>query len=234
MAWQDHVHPHGPLTEVVPGLWAVQGSLARSGLPRTMAVARLADGGLLLHSGVALDEAGMAQLEALGPLRILIVPNGLHRADAAAYKERYPQLEVIAPRSSRAAVEQVVAVDADAEEALPPLGIEPLAPEGIKPSELIYRVPVQEGTALLITDLLFNLPHQPGPFGLIFRYLTQSTGAFKVTGLGRLMMVQDRGLLQRWLRQLSEPEPVAIVVAHGDWITGGCAQQLEAAAARLG
>ncbi|HHO52924.1 MAG TPA: hypothetical protein ENK18_19125 [Deltaproteobacteria bacterium] len=232
MAWQDQVHPHTPLTQVVAGLWAVQGSLPRSGLPRTMAVVEL-EQGLLLHSGIALDDAGLEALEALGPPRILIVPNRMHRTDAAAYKERYPQLQVVAPRAARAAVEEIVPVDAVAEEILPTLGIEPLIPDGLKPSELVYRVPVASGCALLITDLLFNLPHQRGLSGLVLRYLTRSTGGFKVTGLGRVMLVQDRSRLGRWLLQLAEPEPVAIVVAHGDWITTDCAACLRQAASAL-
>jgi hypothetical protein len=52
--WKEHVHPHGDLVELTEGLWIVTGSLPRSGLPRNMVVYRLRDGGLLIHSAIAL------------------------------------------------------------------------------------------------------------------------------------------------------------------------------------
>ncbi len=73
-SWSEHVLPHGPLEEVVPGLWSVQGTLSRQPLPRNMAVHRMADGGLWLHSVIALDEPQRQALEALGPVTWIVVP----------------------------------------------------------------------------------------------------------------------------------------------------------------
>ena len=66
MSWSEHVLPHGELTSLAEGLWQVTGSLKNQPLPRNMVVWRMPDGGLLLHSVVALDDAGMHALEALG------------------------------------------------------------------------------------------------------------------------------------------------------------------------
>ena len=66
-SWESHVLPHGDLTELAPGLWQVSGRLPRGNMPRNMAVYRLPNtGGLLVHSGIALDDRRLKQLEALG------------------------------------------------------------------------------------------------------------------------------------------------------------------------
>ena len=111
MTWSAHVFPHGPITELFPSLFVVQGSLGRSPLPRNMVVARLPSGGLWIHSAIALDDGGMHQLEGLGSPEILIVPSALHRADAGVYKDRYPALRVLCPRATIDAVSTVVNVD---------------------------------------------------------------------------------------------------------------------------
>lgn len=234
MTWT--VHPHGPLETLAPGLWRVQGSLPPSALPRTMTVWRMPSGGLWIHSAVNLDQATLAALEAEGTPELLVVPNGLHRADAAAWKERYPEIQVLAPSGARVAVEKVLPVDALAEDVLPPLGVACLSQPGLKPVELIYRLPLPDGNhALVVCDALFNVPdHLPGVMGLIFRYLTRSTGFFGLTGLGRWLMLTDKKAFSRFLRELADDPALAIiVVAHGDAITEGAAQRLREASARL-
>lgn len=59
-------------------------------LRRNMVVYRLADGNLLLHSVIAMTDDGMARLDALGKPTVIVLPNGGHRMDVAAYKGRYP------------------------------------------------------------------------------------------------------------------------------------------------
>src|ERR671938_349083 len=103
--------PHGDFEELAPGLWSITGSLPMP-LRRNMTIYRMADGSLLLHSVIALDDAGMAKLEALGRPNIMIVPNTGHRMDAAFYKKRYPKLKVISPAASRSKIEQVIKTDA--------------------------------------------------------------------------------------------------------------------------
>jgi len=230
--WASHVLPHGPLTKLTAGLWVVTGSLPRQPLPRTMTVFRLPSGGLWLHSAVALNEAGMDALEALGPPEVMVVPSGMHRLDAAVYKERYPDLRVICPRGARKAVEKVVAVDADAEDTLEEQGIAWQAPPGMKPDELVYELPVEGGRALVFCDALFNLDHLPG-FGGWLSKMMGSTGFFGTTFVGRLF-TRDKAGWKGWLASQAERDDVRyIVVAHGKPITADCARRLGEAAARL-
>src|SRR2546422_2881860 len=108
---QWHVLPHGPIEPLAAGLWRVTGFTPPGALvPREMVLYRLAGSGLLVHSAVALDAAGIAQLESLGRPEVLVVPNRMHRIDAGLYKRRYPGMRVVCPAAARSIVEEVVAV----------------------------------------------------------------------------------------------------------------------------
>ena len=96
-AWK--VLAHEPLLRLSENLLWARGSLPGMSLKRTMVVARRNDGKLVIHSGIALDDAGMAEIERFGSPAFLIVPNGGHRLDAPAYKKRYPSLRVFTPKA---------------------------------------------------------------------------------------------------------------------------------------
>lgn len=229
--WESRVCPHGPITPLADGLWQVTGSIPRGGLKRNMVVYRLPDGTLLLHSVVALKEADMAQLEKLGRPSVMVVPNALHRMDAPAFAERYPDIRILAPAGARKGVEQRVRVDATCEEALGALGIEALAPGGLKPVELAYRFAVPGGSALVVTDALFNIPHGTGLEGFVFRYITDSSGGLKISRIGRLLMLKDRALFKQWLQTLAGDGSLRLLsMAHGTPITGDLSTQLQHAA----
>ncbi len=231
-SWSAHVFPHGELTELVPGFWQVEGSLGRSPLPRAMAVARLPDGRLWLHSVIALDDATQAQLEALGDIGFIVVPSGMHRADAAVYAERYPNARVVCPAAARDKVEQVVKGHGTCEDELPAAGVTCTSPPGLKPDELVYEVPVEGGVALVFCDALFNLPHLPGFSGLMAKWMG-STGFFGTTRVGRMFM-GNTAAWKGWLQQTAGRDDLRVIsVAHGAAITERCAERMAEAAARL-
>ncbi|MCB9670969.1 MAG: hypothetical protein H6734_15925 [Alphaproteobacteria bacterium] len=232
VGWSEHVLPHGELRELVPGLWQVEGTLSRGPLPRNMVVARLPDGRLWLHSVVAMDDARQAQLEALGSVAFIVVPSGMHRADAGVYAERYPDARVVCPAAAREAVEKVVRVHGTCEDELPAAGVHCVKPAGLKPDELVYEVPVAGGVALVFCDALFNLPDKPGCGGMIMR-LMGSSGFFGTTRLGRMLM-SDMAGWKAWLLETAERDDLrALSVAHGDPIVDRCGDRLREAAGRL-
>ena len=110
------VRPHGKLSKIDDGILTVTGPIRMplGSFPRRMTVVRLRDSRLVVWSAIALDEKEMATLESFGRPAFLVVPNDHHRLDAGAWKERYPQLQVVAPEGSRAKVGKVVPVDTTA------------------------------------------------------------------------------------------------------------------------
>ena len=102
------VRPHGELSAIDDGILTVVGPIRMplGSFPRRMTVVRLADARLIVWSAIALRETEMAKFDAFGRAAFLIVPNDHHRLDASGWKERYPQVQVVAPEGSRAKVER--------------------------------------------------------------------------------------------------------------------------------
>ena len=93
------VLPHGKLSRLDDNLLSVTGDLHMpvGDFPRRMTVVRLDDGRLVIFSAIALDETEMRALEAFGEPSYLVIPNDIHRMDAKIWKNRYPQMRVVAP-----------------------------------------------------------------------------------------------------------------------------------------
>jgi hypothetical protein len=233
MAAEWKVLPHKPLQKLTENLWTVTGSLTNMPMERVLSIARLGDGRLVLHNGIALEEPLMQEIEAFGEPSFLLVPGGYHRLDAPAFKHRYPTLKVLCPEGARKKVEEVVAVDgtyadlpADERVSLHHL-------DGVSRGEGYLHVRSEGGTSLVFNDVLFNMPHLPGLQGLVLR-LVGSTGGPKVTRVGKLFLVKDRAALRAQLRALADtPDLVRVVVMHGDTVTDDPAGMLRKVAASL-
>lgn len=70
--------------------------------PTRMAVIRLADGGLLVWSPIALTDALRGAVDALGTVRQLLAPNALHYLFLAEWRRAYPAAQLIAAPGLRA------------------------------------------------------------------------------------------------------------------------------------
>ena len=218
-AWR--VLPHGSIERLEDDLWTVEGDLPGGpAMRRRMTLVRLPGGDLVIHNAVALDGEGMAAIEAWGRPAVLIVPNGWHRLDAAAFKARYPQLRVICPAGAQRRVQAVVPVDAHLDFLVPTpqLRLEPIG--GLRHGEGAMLVRSPSGRAsLVLNDLVFNLAPTGGIKGLLLR-LSGSTGGPKIPPLARLLMIRDSRAVATHLRRMAEvPNLVRILVSHGSIIT---------------
>ena len=227
------VSPHSPLRALEPDLWWVEQPLPPTPLHRVMTVARRQDGRLVIHNGVALDETDMKTLEAAGEPGFLIVPNRHHRQDARIFKDRYPRIQVVAPRGTRAAVAQVVPGDITCEQFPGDEAVryEPLDGTGEQEGVMIVTSPA--GTSVVLNDAVFNMPHPPGLGGLIGR-LMGSSGGPRVTRLTRLLVVKDRPAFRAHLERLAAlPALRRVIVSHHEIIDQDPATTLRQVAATL-
>ena len=228
------VLPHMPIERLEPNLWRVQGSLKGMALKRVMTLVRLDDGRIVVHSATSLDAEAMAEIEAWGEPAVLLVPNAYHRLDAPAWVERYPKLEVLCPSGARKKVEEVVRVDGDYGDfdGGESLRLELL--DGVAAAEGVLTVRSSSGTTLVFNDALFNMPHGRGVAGLIFRYLTRSTGGPRVSRIVRWFVVKDRAAFRAHLERLADtPELIRIIVSHHRMITERPSETLREVAATL-
>lgn len=219
MAWKPD--PHSPIEKLTSNLWRVEARMTNPPLRRVMTVVRLADGRGLIHSAVMMDEASMRELDAWARPAILVVPNRFHRRDAFAYKSRYPAITVVCPSGGRKHVAQVVAVDATYESSTlndPSVRFLPIA--GVNEGERVMEVKSPDGMTLVFNDLVFNMPHLPGPRGFVIKHLLGSSGGPKTSRLGALLLIKDKVQVKAELERLADtPNLVRIIVSHHQMIT---------------
>jgi hypothetical protein len=221
------------MRDLADNLREVSGSLPGMPLGRRMTVIRLSDGRLVIHNAIALETDAMAALEAWGRPAFLVVPNGYHRLDAFAFKQRYPDLVVIAAPDARPKVEQALPVDGGPELIPAGLGLLGEVLEGTKIGEMAFTVTHGDGSkTVIVNDAIFALPHQPGISGF-FMKIVGSTGGPKVTRIMRWFGVSDREGFKRHLLRIAEtPELARLVVSHGELLEGEVASVLRAVAER--
>jgi hypothetical protein len=123
------------------------------------------------HRAIALDETEMATLESYGRPAFLIVPNDHHRLDAKAWKERYPQLQVVvAPEGAREKVAEVVPVDTATPSFDDPQVLFVTVP-GTRENEAALVVRGPGGTTLVLNDLVGNIRNESGFGGWFLRLM---------------------------------------------------------------
>ncbi len=207
---------HGPLTHLAEGLWTVEATLDLLPIGRRMTIARLPDGSLAAHSVIACDASTMQAIDALGPIGWIIVPNGVHRLDAPAWKTRYPAARVVAMPAAAGRVAKAVPVDGGYD-LMPTGGALSWQPLDGVPAEAVFahRDPGGQIT-LIFNDALMNLPDQlPGVKGALVK-LIGSTGGPKVTRTARVFIVKDKATYAAHLRRLASTAGLARVIpGHG-------------------
>lgn len=229
------VLPHEPFAKLEENLWTVAGRLPHASMNRRMSVVRLDGGRLVLHNAVPLAEPAMRELEAFGAPAVLVVPNGFHRLDVHAWKERYPRLSVICPPPSRLRVSRVVAVDGGWEllPRDPALEAIPIAAVRSGEAALVVRSAGGARASLLFGDTFMNIPHQRGLGGLVLR-MFGSSGGPKVTAMAQFFTIRARGATAGALLELAmTPGLVRLVPSHGDIVEREPKDVLDAVAHRL-
>jgi hypothetical protein len=226
------IYPYYPRKPLAANHRQVQGTLA-NGLPRNMTVYRLPDGRLLLYSVVAMNDADMEALEKLGRPAVMVMPHDRHQMDAPFYKQRYPDLRVLAPQPRHA---RKVAIDGDLGE-LDALGIKAYVLPGTTYHEAVLELPVDGGIALCTTELLGNLSELsalPRLMRLLLRLLGPPGGGLGVARVVRWREVSDRKRVQSWLRSLSFRRDLRLVlVGHGSPVTDEVGPALRRAAGHV-
>ena len=220
------IFPHGALEEIAPNIWQVEGSLPVP-LKRNMTVHRLPNGELVIYSAVALHDEGMAALEALGRPAWLVVPHPLHTMDAPFYKDRYPDIRVIAPEDATAKL-RGMKVDFDPRTGLGELGLRHHVAPGMRYTEIVLDLDLADGRTLVFTDLVTRRAPR-----LLLRLLGPP-GEMGLPRLVKFRQVTSRPAVRRFFEELADaPALQRILCSHGPPITSGCAEGLRAAATRI-
>ncbi len=212
------------------GLWTVSVPHRFLGLHlgTRMTVLRLPGGGLWLHSVVAVDDLLADEIQALGPVTHIVVPNLYHHVYVSDAIQRWPTARVHAPAAMRRKRPEL-RIDAELSETPDPDWGGVLVPVHIGGSMLDETVFVHRPSRTLIcSDLLENFdtsPHLPT------RLYLRAAGLQGRVGWSRLLrgVYRDRGATRRSLERLLGLDFDRIILAHGQVLEqGGPAAMREA------
>jgi hypothetical protein len=229
------VLPHGKLMQVTDDMLTVVGELEMPlmTLPRRMTIVRLKNDRLVVFNAIALDEDEMDEIEDFGTPAFLVVPNDHHRMDAGIWKERYPQMRVIAPPGSREKVAEVVPVDATSGE----FGDSEVAfvvVAGTEEREGALEVHGADGLTLVLNDIIGNIRDEHGVGGWMLRKMGFAGDEPHVPGPVKFAMIESKPALRaQLLRWADEPHLKRILVAHGETIEEDPRRALRELAAAL-
>ncbi len=210
------VLPHGKLTRINERIVEVVGELKMPllELPRRMTVVRLNTGGLVVFSAIALREPDMAELEALGRPAFMIVPSLRHRLDAPAYARRYPGIEVVAPRTGKEKIAEVVRVDTST----PDFG-DPTVRYVEIVGDSALEVDGDDGLTIIVNDLIGDIHGESGVGGWLLRVMGFAGDDPHVPGPVKLLLGKHKSEVARQFRRWAEREDLRrIIVSHGDTI----------------
>ncbi|HET8932263.1 MAG TPA: hypothetical protein VFN67_02430 [Polyangiales bacterium] len=217
-AYSDfHVLPHGQIERLTENLWWVQGSLPNMSLKRVMTVVRLegASPTLVIHNAIALEESLMREIEAWGTPEYLLVPNGYHRLDAPAFKQRYPNLKVFTPPGSRSKVREVVPVDGSYLDFPDAPNVELHTLPGVGEAEGSVIVRSADGRSVILNDVVFNMDRPRDLPGLLLTAALGSAPGPRVSRLAKLALIKDRAALKAELLGLAAlPDLQRVIVSH--------------------
>lgn len=214
--------------ELANGVWQVTGSL-KIPVPRNMTVVRNASGELVLYSVIAMSDADMLGLQALGKPRFMVIPHRRHQMDAPFYKQRFPELRVLAPEPARV---HGVTVDGGLDELIPS-GIQSFVLPGNDHEDVVMDLPFGDGRALCVCESLGNVSLS-GPLAMLLRVLGPPGGGFGVARAVRFREIPDRPRLRAWLRAQAQRHDLrALLFGHGPPLLSGVAAALERASTQV-
>jgi hypothetical protein len=220
------IFPYSSPVRLAPNLWQVTGSFGMPGVPRNMTVVRSERAELILYSVIAMHEDGMRALEALGRPSVMVVPHRRHQMDAPFFKQRYPELRVLAADPARVTG---VAVDGPLSE-LGRFGIESYVLPGNVQEDTVMDVPIETGRALCVCETLNNIATS-GFLSVLLQVIGPPGGGFGVPRAVRWREIRDRAALRAWLHKQSERTDLrSLLFGHGAAITSDIPGALRRAA----
>ena len=212
--------PLNTLKPVARGLWLVDGPAIAHGrvpYPTRATVVRLDTGDLWVHSPTELTDGLRAELDALGPVRHLVVPNHAHTTHVADWRAAWPQATVWA--APGADVETARELQADRAEAPWADQLDQIVVRaGPKLREAVFLH--RASRTLVLTDLFEaheTRHHKPWIRPLLwFAGTDDATGHMRpryrwsLSGADKTRLADDIEVLIGWA-------PARVIIAHGRW-----------------
>ena len=233
---QDVTYPPLDMPKpVAGGVWVVDSGPQRVlglPIPVRMAVLRLADGGLWLHSPTRFSPGLGAALRAIGPIRHLVSPGTAHWTHLQAWQAAFPEARLWAPHG-------VVERARDQGTALRAHGVLGPEPPADWAGQIDQETLVGAGfieiaffhrasRSLLLCDTLQAMEpaRLPRAMGLLVRALGAAGPAGGTPRHVRLLLARHRDHNRAALRRLLALDPARVIFPHGAWFESDGAARL--------
>jgi hypothetical protein len=214
-----------PLKSIDTGLWCLAGQFGSMGFRgSTRMIVLQGEGGLVLHSPVALSPEDVTAIEALGPVAAILAPNTYHHLHLRAAAEAFPDARVYVPEELLEKIGPVPRAETISRAQPPrlPSGIEHFIVEqhAIRETLLFHRP-----TRTLVTaDLIYNYQAENGPGEKLFFRLMGCYGAPKVVFYHRFA-IRNKTAVHELVERVRRWQPRRIVMCHGRIVEGeDCAE----------
>eukprot|EP00667_Euglena_gracilis_P009507 EG_transcript_9661 len=223
------------LRRLAPGLWVAERPFVWNGIDvgGKMAVVRLRDGALWVHSPVALDAALKAAIDALGPVHHIVSPNFEHVKYAAQWIAAYPEATAYGcPGAVQKFSHIPYNVEVGADNSVPSPWVEDLAVTFIdaehnpftgKPffNEVVF-LHRPTGT-LIVTDLFWNYPAAVPPATRLWKFgMDQVYLPFY-----ERLMIRDRSRFEAAMGRIVGWDFDAVLPCHGVYLPCGGKQAFQ-------
>ncbi len=197
-------------------VWMPGGGVCFEGRMTTM---RLADGSLLLHSPVPIDDALAETITAQGEVSHIVAPNLVHHLFAAAAKERFPHATLWA---APGLAEKVgLSPDAVLGEEFPDDAIETL-PVPTRPHLNETVLLHHPSRSMVVTDLVFNIQEPKGWAMPLLLWMIGCSGELAVSRSMKFHFAKDDwDALGPASRALCELDWDRLVMGHGQSVEAG-------------
>ena len=209
-----------PPQQVDAHLWVLDRRLRMPGgpiLPARTTIVVPPSGGLLVVSPPPVEAGGLEGLDALGPVRHVLVPNSFHYLNARQFLTRYPQAILWAAPGLFSRVpglppgNELTEVVPDAWRGVVEHAI--LGPtRGVSEVAVFHR----ESATLILTDLAFHMVRLARRFDRIAWWLSGVPSGFGPSRTARMLLLRDRALAAAFLRRLLAWPFRRVLVAHGE------------------
>jgi hypothetical protein len=220
---------HGPLEKISENLWRLEGNLGDTN-KRVMTLARLADGRVLIHNAIALEDPLMDEITAWGTPAGILVPNAFHRQDAKIMKDRFPNAKVYCPGAAKKAVSQVVAVDGSYDDVPRDATVSARHIDGINEKEGVLEVNSSDGRSLVFCDTLLNVKDPP----LLFKFFLAPVNRPSVPRFAKWFFMKNKAALKADLEKMAAADGLRrIIPGHGAMVASDAATILSGAAREI-
>jgi hypothetical protein len=218
----------GQITSFAPGLWVAHQPLRVAGfsLGHRMAIIRLADGSLVVHSPIEGNAHLTYELTALGDVKFIIAPSKMHDLYLEDWLMRFPEARLL----HSPALPQTLKMHGRAskiEEKTKKLFGDELQFELIGGMPGIDEVVFfhQPSRTLIVADLVFNLPPGSG----WQRILQSLNGIYAKVGCSRFFrkFIKDKGAFRRSIERVLAWDFDRLVVGHGNNLESGAREAIK-------